>query len=106
MNRIKSSEPIFDKSFFIDFNNGQWEAGLTSAAKGNIVEMSEDAYEHFLGCVPPLEMCSSSFICSEPHHHNSQGKGVYIACISKNGKYYAQYGTLSQYKTRQLFKEI
>ena len=91
----------------IDLHNTErWAEGLILAKKGEIVEMTEDTYDHFLGCVSPMAFCSVSFVCGEPERHNNKGEGVYLCGIKKRGKFYAQYGTVKEYKAKQLFKSI
>jgi hypothetical protein len=87
-------------------NTKRWSEGLKSAKEGNIVEMTEDAYYHFLECVPPKDFCGVSFVCGEPEDHNNKGEGIYLCGIKKGGKFYAQYGTVKEYRTKQLFKFI
>jgi len=94
---------------FINFNNEQqWKEGLKHALTTGfpVVEMCEDAYEHFLGCVPPKAHKGSAFMNSEPEHHNSRGQEVCIAGLERSGKYYAQYGTLNDFKTGAMFKAL
>ena len=95
------------KTPFIDFNNSErWRNGLNEAQKKGfpVVEMCEDAYYHFLECVPPKIMQGSFYMCSEPHHHNSKGQEICIAGLRVKDKYYAQYGTRQDYKERKMFK--
>lgn len=94
---------------FIDLNNRQrWIKGLEKLKEqGNpIVEMCEESYDHFLGCVPPREFSLKSFVCGEPYSHNNQGEGIYLCGLNRNGKFYAQYGTIRQYRKGELFKSL
>lgn len=91
----------------IDLHNKErWREGLKLAKEGNIVEMTEDAYYHFLECVPPKDFCRVSFVCGEPNDHNNKGEGIYLCGIKKGDKFYAQYGTVKEYREKQLFKFI
>lgn len=90
---------------FINYNDRQqWEEGLKALDSGAMVEMCEDAFNHFLNCVPPRRMQSTSFVCGEPNDCNSKGENIYLCAIKKGGKYYAQHGTVKQYDKRNLFK--
>lgn len=91
-------------NYFMDFNNNQWKDSLDAIYNGDIVEISEDVYDHFLGCVPPLIQEGPAFISSEASLHNENGQAVYIACIKKKDKYYAQHGTSEEFKKHYLFK--
>ena len=95
---------------FIDLNNrDRWRKGLNAAqvkvdGKYPVIEMCEDAYWHFLECVPPAAMESGAYLCGEPYCHNSEGKGVFLGGIERNGKWFAQYGTVKEFRSRQMFK--
>lgn len=69
-------------------NEGRWR------------EISEENYNWYLGCVPPIAMSSSSFLCGEPYTHQNDGQGVYLGCRYDNGKYYAQLMTIKEYKSK------
>lgn len=96
---------IDKKEPFISYHNSeQWKEGLKALENGGVVEMCEDAFWHFCECVPPKIYERNSFVCGEAHHHNNNGKAVYLCAIEKDGKYYAQHGTIEQYRNRELFK--
>ena len=96
-------------NIIIDLHNHQrWEEGL-KAAKSKpfpVVEMTKEAFWHFLECVPPKRYERVAFLCGEPYTHNSKGEGVYLGGIEKRGKYYAQYGTIKQFDNKEMFKSI
>lgn len=92
-------------NIIIDLHNPKrWREGLKLAEKGVIVEMTEESYDHFLNCLPPKDFCNVSFVTGEPYNHNKEGKAIYLCCIKKDGKFYAQYGTLAEYRNNKLFK--
>lgn len=91
---------------FIDYHNPErWKAGLNHLKNEGHpkTEMCEDAYCHFLECVPPLRMKGAKFVCSEPFKHNNQGEAVYLCATKEDGKYFARYGTLKQFDSNQIF---
>tara|TARA_R110000772_G_scaffold46279_3_gene105686 strand:+ start:71 stop:589 length:519 start_codon:yes stop_codon:yes gene_type:complete len=96
-----------DKNYpFIDYNNVErWKAGLKHAKTQGYpkTEMCEEAYWHFLECLPPLRMSGGQFVCSEPETHNSQGYAVYLCGAKEGKKYFAKYGTLKQFDSNQIF---
>ena len=53
-------------------------------------EVSEEVYEHFLNCLPPLVWRGNYFQCSEPYTHepdkNSHWRGKYLTFTRKDGK--------------------
>ena len=85
-------------------NEKQWNEGLQELKSGAIVEMCEESYDHFLGCTPPMVQRGGSYVSGEPYKHNEQGRAVYLCGLSRHGKFYAQYGTVNDFKTRKLFK--
>ena len=96
----------------IDLHNPErWKKGL-DALKDNwfgsagAVEMTEDAYDHFLNCLPPVRMEGSAFVAGEPFTHDSDGRSVYLCAVGKNRKYFAQYGTVKMFEERSLFKSF
>ena len=94
-------------NIIIDYNNPErWNEGLEHCKKGNVTEMCEDSYWHFLECVPPMDMVGGSYCSGEPYTHNSEGQAVYLCGANKQGKYYAEYGTLSEFNSNKLFKNI
>lgn len=92
------------KPFITMETKEQWESGMNALKGGQMVEMSEEAYTHFLECVPPKDFCNVSYICGEPYNHNDKGQAIYLCGIERGGKYFAQYGTVRQYANRELFK--
>jgi hypothetical protein len=97
------------KTPFIDYNNPErWRNGLNEALKEpfKAVEMCEDAYDHFMNCLPPKYFNGSLYMNSEPHHHTNKGEEVCIAGIARKGKYFAQYGTLAELKQNKMFQFI
>jgi len=89
----------------IDYNNPtRWREGLDLLKEGRLIEMCEEAYWHFLECVPPRRQGGNSYVSGEPHHHNSENEAVYLCGIQRGEKYYAQYGTVKQYEKKELFK--
>jgi|GEM_PF-2746190 len=91
---------------FIDLHNSErWRGGLDHAKTKGFpkTEMCEDAYWHFLECVPPKRMARGGFVCGEPHSHNSQGEAVYLCGTKEGNKYFAKYGTLKQFDSNKLF---
>lgn len=94
---------------FINYNNEQqWKAGLEHALTSGfpVVEMCEDAYDHFLNCLPPKAHKGSSYMNAEPHHHDKQGIEICIAGLERGGKFYAQYGTLNAFTSGAMFKTL
>lgn len=92
---------------FIDYSDEEkWKKGLSALDDGSVIEMCEKSYYHFLNCVPPLVHQSTAFMSGEPHHHNDDGESVHLCAIEKNGKYYAQHGTIKQFVNRELFKTV
>ena len=92
----------------IDLHNAdRWREGLDllKADFRNVVEMTEDSYNHFLECVPPKRMAGPAFCGGEPYTHDGKGRGIYICCIRTNsGKFYAQYGTVEDFDKRTILK--
>jgi hypothetical protein len=91
----------------IDYNNPErWKEGLKTAKDdmSKAVEMCEEAYWHFLECVPPKVLEPGAYVCGEPYTHNSKGEPVYLCGIQGGKRYFAQYGTVKQFKNRELFK--
>lgn len=106
---IKAHKYDHIKTPFIDFNNpDRWREGLNEALKEPFkpVEMCEDAYYHFMECVPPKIMNGSFYMCSEPHHHTNRGQEVCIAGIERKGKFFAQYGTREDIRNKIMFQNI
>lgn len=93
------------QNFILD-ENKDWKEALNYIYSdfNNIVEMSEDAYNHFLCCVPPKIIVRDGYVCGEPYSHTSTGQGIYLTAIHRVGKYYAQMGTVSQFINLKLFK--
>lgn len=97
------------KTPFIDlYNSERWRNGLEIAKNQPyaVVEMCEDSFYHFMECVPPKIMEGKFYMCSEPYTHNSKGESVCIAGFEKNGRFYAQYGTVNDYRTKKMFLEF
>lgn len=72
-------------------------------------EISEEVYDEFLGCVPPI-MTPTGFCNSEPFCHNSAGMPMYNTFMRDRGCFYylgimtnrrAQGVTLNDYKAVQ-----
>lgn len=94
------------KGLIIDLNNSdRWRAGLDALKDdgSTIIEMTKDAYWHFLECVPPRRMSTKSYIGGEPYTHNSEGQAVYLCGLERDGKFYAQYGTVKQFDNNEIF---
>ena len=70
------------------------------------MEMDEDAYHHFLGCVPPVRQVSGAYCSGEPYTHNGKGEAIYLCGFYNGTKYYAQYGTVKEFDKRLLFKQV
>jgi hypothetical protein len=64
-------------------------------------DISQEAYDWFLNCVPPLRFNGNYFLNSEPCTHLDSGEGVYSGCKEESGKYYARFLTLKQHDRRQ-----
>ncbi len=94
-------------SHFIDYHDSEkWKDGLEAMRNGETVEMCSESYWHFLNSVPPMRQQGSAFVNGEPYYHNSNDEAVCLCGIEKNGKYYAQMGTVKQFDNRELFKTI
>lgn len=67
--------------------------------KGNKVwfECSEDQYYDLLEALPPLDMNRSGFLMGEKYTHE-EGKGVYAALKTEEGRHYLTLATLKEYK--------
>lgn len=89
-----------------DENHEEWRKALNFiyADFTKIVEMTENAYWHFLECVPPKIQERNCYLSGEAYTHNSKGEGVYLSAIEKNNKFYAQMGTIKDFRERKLFK--
>lgn len=68
------------------------------------VEITEEEYFWFLGCVPPVSMDGSWFLAGEPYTHLMNNKGVYLACKEVSDKFYCKYMTIEQYNSRDTKK--
>ncbi len=89
----------------IDYNNPtRWRQGLDKLREGELIEMCEEAFWHFLECVPPRRQGTNSYVSGEPYTHNSKNQPVYLCGIQRGEKYFAQYGTVQQYESKELFK--
>ena len=65
------------------------------------VEISEEHYNYFLNCLPPLVHKSNSFVCSEPNSDViEEGKYVstYITCREQAGRFFVRLATVKEYK--------
>ena len=90
---------------FIYYHNPeQWRDGLNKLKQGGIVEMCKESFWHFAECVPPKRWDRVAFVCREAESHNDKGQRIYLCGIERDGKYFAQYGTLKQYDNKELFK--
>ncbi|MCX5964886.1 MAG: antirestriction protein ArdA [Cyanobacteria bacterium] len=62
------------------------------------LEISENYYDQILGAVPPLNMESNKFICSEKYSDDDDGNDLYfVGCINKTG-HFGRYMTIADYK--------
>lgn len=82
-----------------------WQVGLDALDKGEIITITSDVYDYFLGCVPPLLQERRGFVCSEASYHNRRGEGVYFSAIFQGGTYYARQTTEAAFKSRDTFKQ-
>lgn len=95
------------ENFLIDLNDeSKWKNGLNELYSdfSKVVELTEEAYDHFLNCLPPLVFSFGGYVSGEPYSHNNDGKGIYLCATKKDNKYYAQMGTVSDFLKRKLFK--
>ncbi|BDI20968.1 hypothetical protein ANSO36C_67700 (plasmid) [Nostoc cf. commune SO-36] len=64
-------------------------------------EITEETYDWFLECVPPLRQNGSYFLNGEPYTHLRNGEGVYLGCKEESGRYYCRLMTVKQYDERK-----
>ncbi|WP_193200772.1 hypothetical protein [Nostoc sp. MG11] len=82
---LENPYPTVVKDF--EANNQQWR------------EITEESYEWYLNCLPPIKYNGNRFMNSELYTYLNTGEGLYLACKEEFGKYYAQLMTLKQYNT-------
>lgn len=64
------------------------------------VQITEEEYDHFLNCVPPLAFNGTWFLVGEAQTQLNNGKSIYLACKEEDGKYYCKYMTVEKYVSR------
>lgn len=77
-----------------------WAVDYYYEGKGRWCEISEEAYDWYLGCVFPTKMSGNGFLCGEPFTHQDDGFAVYLGCREENGKYYAKMMTSKEYYSK------
>lgn len=112
--RLKEAEELSHKydgyeNPIIDYNNEtRWKKALDYLHEEpfRVVEMCEEAFWHFLECVPPRIFERTAYASGEAYDHNNNGEGIYLCALKSDGKYYAQMGTLKEFRKRSLFVEL
>lgn len=61
-------------------------------------EITEEHFDYMLGCVPPLRLQGTAFLCGEPLRFNDKGKNVYSAFIEIEGKYFESECTEAEFR--------
>lgn len=64
------------------------------------VEFTDEEYDWFLGCVPPITHKGDAYLSGEPYTHNSQNEPVYLAMHQDEGK------NLGRLMTEAHFRDI
>ena len=65
-------------------------------------EITEEQFEYFRDCLPPLFMSKNAHICSEPYNFSEHGT-TYICCFEENNKFYKIITTVKHFK--EILKE-
>jgi hypothetical protein len=76
-----------------------WKEMISKLRAGETVEISEEVYDDWLGCLPPLEMKGGRFAVSEAVTVTSKGEDIYTCCIQIDDKFYAKYLTIEGLRT-------
>lgn len=78
----------------------EWAAlwAAIEASPAAWIETTEDMYWHMLECVPPRAMNGGRFLVGEASHSNGDGESVYASFMQHEGRYFAKYETLKQFK--------
>ena len=61
-------------------------------------ETAEAIYTYFLGAVPPAFATHGIFAMGEPYTHDDRGRPVFLFFAERDGRYFAQHGTIADYK--------
>lgn len=77
-----------------------WAIDYYYEGKGKWCEISEEAYNWYLGCVFPTKMSGNGFLCGEPYTHQDDGFAVYLGCREEGSKYYAKMMTAKEYHSK------
>lgn len=62
-------------------------------------ETTEDLYYEMLGVVPVAFATHGTFAMGEPYTHDYAGRPVYLFFGYNNGRYFAQHGTIRDFKS-------
>lgn len=76
-----------------------WKEMIQKLRAGETVEITEEVYDDWLGCLPPLEMKGGRFAVSEAVTVTSKGEDIFTCCMRLDGKYYAKYLTIEGLRT-------
>lgn len=89
-------------------NSKRWGRALELLKNdfSNIVESTEESYNHFLDSLPPIEFSVNGFIAGEPYMHYTNGECVFLCFKKIQDKFYAQYGTINEFRKNKLFKNV
>ena len=97
------------KKLLIDDNNhaGYHEAMEALKSPGKIIEMTKETYARIYLDIKAKFYNQSGYVSGIPLHHNKTDETIFFCATKINDlKYYAQYGTVEQYKSGQLFKDL
>ena len=74
----------------VDFD--EWHQNRTAQLNGPVVwdEITQEQYDEWLNCLPPVCFKSNSFMMGEPSDHfGAGGRARYQACVHKGTQYFA-----------------
>jgi len=88
------------------YDQAQWTEDKTFKAKPG-QQITEEVFEHFLNCLPPICWRNGQFLCSEPYDANTgNGHFRYNAFMQIGDKYYYAGLKTRQQADTMLFKNI
>lgn len=65
-------------------------------------EIDQESYDIMLEILPPKRMRGNGFVMSEAYDNLENGQNIYLVCYSMREKYFATYGTVSEFDDRLL----
>lgn len=61
-------------------------------------ETTEEQYEHYLNCVPPVGYRANAFLSGEPYTHDGEGRGIYLAGRKEGERYFVKLMTAEEFR--------